>query len=74
MERIDDFFIYTVNMPGRIKAAVVPCAEGHTVYIDEKLSKEDRIKAYDHEVKKHIERNDFEKEDVQAIEADAHGE
>lgn len=42
----------------------------YTVFIDESLSQEGRIEAYNH-AKWHIEHNDFEKQDVQKVEINA---
>lgn len=50
---------------------VTPCGDGYTVYINVKLSYHDRVKAYHHAIE-HIDRNDWEKVDVQEIEKDAH--
>ena len=45
--------------------------DGHTIYINESLTDEEARAAFDHAVG-HIQRNDFEKTDVQEIEAAAH--
>ena len=42
---------------------------GHSVFINARLSHSGQLKAYDHAMK-HIQRNDFEKADVQRIEAE----
>ena len=70
---MDEVYIYIVKLPPRIKAFTAPCADGYTVYINESLSGEGRLKAYNHELR-HIRRGDFEKDDVQRIEAEAHSE
>ena len=44
---------------------------GHTVLLNARLTREAQLLAYDHAVK-HIEHDDFRKEDVQEIEANAH--
>lgn len=66
-----DIYTYIVPLPAGINEAVMACAGGYTVYIDDRLSPEGRIRAYNH-VLKHIQSNDFEKTDVQEIEAKAH--
>ena len=44
-----------------------------TVFINARLSADGQLRAYQHAMR-HIENNDFEKDDVQAIEAAAHSE
>ena len=68
----DRIFTYLIDMPTRVHEAVCPCADGYTIYLNSRLSYQDRIKAYNHAMK-HIESNDFEsEEDIQTIEARAH--
>ena len=68
---MDDVFVYIVDLPENIAEMVVPCVGGYTVYLDAKLSYTGKLEAYHHALK-HIDRNDFEKENVQKIEAEAH--
>lgn len=68
---MDDIFVYVVCLPEQIREIVLPCADGYTVYINEKLSRKERLKAYHHAVG-HIKSNDWNKVDVQVIESDAH--
>lgn len=68
---MDDVFVYLVDFPGGIKESVMPCCDGWTVYLDIKLSEEKRMAALKHALW-HIENGDFERDDVQAIEAIAH--
>lgn len=44
---------------------------GHTVLLNARLTREAQLLAYDHAVK-HIEHDDFRKDDVQRIEAEGH--
>ena len=44
---------------------------GHTVLLNARLTHEAQLLAYDHAVR-HIEQDDFRKEDVQEIEAEGH--
>jgi len=67
-----DIFTYIVPLPRGIREMVTPCADGYTVYLDESLSQEGRLKAYLHALY-HIEHDDFSKDDVQMIELEAHG-
>lgn len=66
-----DIYIYTVSLPVGINETVTPCADGYTIYLSDKLSAEKRMEAYEHAMH-HINNLDFEKYDVQEIEADAH--
>jgi hypothetical protein len=69
----DDIFVRTVKLPNKIRAFTMPGYDGMNVYISEDLDEDQRIKAYRHELR-HIVGRDFEMEDVQQIEADAHQE
>lgn len=64
-------YTYFVKLPDGVYEAVLSCADGYTIYIDETLDSEQKKNAFIHAMK-HIANNDFEKDDVQAIEADAH--
>ena len=68
---LDDIHVYMVKMPDSIREAVTPSFCGYTIYINQDLSYEQRQKAFVHALK-HIQNRDFEKSDVQAIEAEAH--
>lgn len=67
----DDVYVYMQPLPYGLKSFVTPCADGYTVYIDPRLDPESQMKAYRHELE-HIEKNDFERKDVQGIEVGAH--
>ena len=66
---MDNVYVYVTALPDGMNEAVLPCADGHTVYINEKLDQSQRIEAYNHAIK-HIENNDWEKSDVQIIESE----
>lgn len=66
-----NIYTYLIEMP--VREAVRPCCDGFTVYINASLSREQREQAYMHALQ-HIINGDFEKEDVQAIETEAHKE
>lgn len=68
---MDDIYIYTIALPDGINEAVVPCADGFTIYINEKLDDAQRYKSLEHALY-HIAKNDWEKTDVQEIEETAH--
>lgn len=65
-------YVYLVDMP--VNEAVRPCGPfAYTVYINARLSHEERIRAYRHALE-HIRRQDFERrgENVNSIEKEAH--
>ena len=65
-----DVSVYLVDLP--VREMVVPSGPcSWTVYIDARLSYEGQREAYDHALR-HIQRGDWERDDVQAIEAEAH--
>lgn len=66
-----EIYTYLVELPDSIREAVLPCADGYTVYINAKLTAEGQRMALDHAMR-HIRNNDFEKTDVNAIECIAH--
>lgn len=55
---MDDVYIYFVNLPCNVNEMVVPCCDGYTVYIDVKLSYDEKIEAYRHAIE-HINNDDF---------------
>lgn len=68
----EDIYVYLISFPrGTTHEAVLPCADGYTVYIDDRLGREGQLEAYKHALK-HINRTDFEKSDVNEIELEAH--
>ena len=70
---MDSIYVYQIKLPPQIKEMVTPCEDGYTVYIDRDLDRETQLKAYHHALE-HIKNNDFaSEEDIQAIEAKAHG-
>ena len=68
---MDDIFVYLIDLPEYINEMVTPCADGYTVYINARLSPIGRVEAFNHAIM-HIDHNDFEKEDVERIEYEAH--
>ena len=70
---MSDIYVYQVPLPRGINEMVTPCPDdAYTVYIDERLSDEKKLEAYQHALE-HIKKNDWSKEDVQEIESIAHG-
>lgn len=66
-----DVYIYIVDLPDRVDEMVTPCIDGYTVYLNARLTYAGRVRAYLHAMR-HIERNDFERANVQEIEKGAH--
>lgn len=70
---MDDIYVYCVTLPSGIDEIVMPCKGGYTVYLADRLDRAGRITAYAHAMK-HIEQNDFGKEDADQIELAAHND
>ena len=69
MENIN---VQLLNMDTKIPEQLVKNDDdSYTVFLNARLSQESRIKSYMHALR-HIEKNDFENENVQAIESEAH--
>lgn len=67
-----DVNVQILNFPSPGNELVVPNEDGSfTIMINARLSYEDQMKAYAHAMR-HIENNDFSKDNVQGIEAEAH--
>ena len=69
----NDIFVYIVDMPTTAAEMIMPCNGGYTIYLNARLSYQDRVRAYTHALK-HVEQNDWNKTNVQEIEAEAHEE
>lgn len=62
-----------IDFPCRGEEIVIPNEDNsYTIIINSRLSQEKQLLAYQHAMK-HIENDDFEKADVQEIEAKSHG-
>lgn len=68
---MDDIYVYIVDLPDQVNEMVTPCLDGYTIYLNAKLSHQERVDAYLHALR-HVENNDWEKDDVQKIEKEAH--
>ena len=67
-----DIYVYAVPLPGRVRETISYNEDGsYTVLIKDSLSPLDQARCYAH-ARRHIENNDFNREDVQEIETDAH--
>lgn len=68
---MNDVFTYFVPLPNGINEMAAPCPDGYTIYIDVRLDRQQREKAYEHALR-HILSGDFERLDAQEIEENAH--
>ena len=68
---MSDVFTYLVDLPTNIHEMVVPCPGGYTVYLRAGDTREMQMKSYQHAIE-HVSQGDFDKSDVQIIEADTH--
>lgn len=68
---MDDIYVYLVDLPTAVPEMVTPCLGGYTIYLNARLSCHERVQAYLHAME-HVRRNDWEKDNVQEIEKDAH--
>lgn len=69
---MDEINTLYANLPTTIPAYVVENNDmSYTIVLNSRLSHEKNILSYWHEIR-HIQEHDFEKEDVQEIEAEAH--
>lgn len=69
----EDVFVYYVQLPGKINETVTTCYGGYTVLIDPRQSTDGIRRSYLHALQ-HINNHDFERENVQDIETNAHME
>lgn len=70
---MDDHRVVLMELPNRVNEMVSKGTDGYfTIYIDPRQSQEGIERSYYHALQ-HIDNGDFEKCDVQAIEAEAHG-
>ncbi len=68
---MDEIFVYIVPLPPDISEMVTPCADGYTIYINDRLSYVGRTKAYAHALR-HINSRDFKRTNADIIEMWAH--
>lgn len=67
-----DVNVILINFPGPEREAVTHNEDGsYTIFINARLSSEGQLRAYEHAMK-HIEEDDFAKNNVQQIEVVAH--
>ena len=68
----EDINVQILNMDTMIPEHLVKNADDtYTIFLNARLSRDSQLKYYHHALK-HITGNDFEKENVQEIESDAH--
>jgi len=68
----DDIYVYIIDLPRHVDEIVTPCVGGFTVYLASRLDEKHRLEAYRHALK-HIEDGDFDRDNVQYIEAKVRG-
>lgn len=70
---MDDVFVYIIGMDTMVHEQVVANNDGtYSIFINDYLSQEQRLKAYNHALR-HIQNGDFDRyKDVDNIEYDAH--
>lgn len=68
---LNEIYVYQISMPNSVKEFVRPSFCGYTIYINQNLTYEQQKSAYTHALL-HIKNRDFEKNDVQEIEYEAH--
>ena len=68
---MDNIYTYVTKLPDGLNEMILPCLDGYTVYIDDRLSDLGRMEAYNHAIT-HIRNRDWEKNNIQEIEMDAH--
>ena len=73
METLIDYSVHFIKFPtGKVKETVVENEDGSfTIFIDKELNREMQEEAFSHAMK-HILGDDFSKDNVNAIEFDAH--
>lgn len=67
----EEVYVHFYPLPNGINEAVCPCEGGYNVTIDPRQSCDGIARSMKHALK-HIHRNDFEKENVNEIERQAH--
>lgn len=68
---MDDIFLYFTELPDHVNEMIANGPDGYSVYIDPRLSDEERYKAFLHAMK-HIEHGEHWYGDVQQSETEAH--
>lgn len=71
---MNDIYVYTVPLPKGISETVTSCVGGFTIYLNQSLSDEDMVKAYNHALD-HILLGHFDMncdKNVQQMEMEAH--
>lgn len=69
---LDYINVQILDMDAKIPEQLVKNADdSYTIFLNARLSQESQIKSYYHALQ-HIRNSDFEKEDVQTIETEAH--
>lgn len=72
MVYLEDINVQLIDMDTKIPEQIVKNQDdSYTIFLNSKLSHDEHLKSYSHALM-HIRRNDFDKEDADSIENDAH--
>lgn len=63
-----EIYHYVVPLPDGIDESILPCYDGYTIYTADRLTREQRITAFNHALR-HICNEDWNKTSVQEIES-----
>lgn len=63
-----EIYHYVVPLPEGINESIMPCYDGYTIYTADRLTSEERKRAFNHALS-HIYRKDWDKKSVQMIES-----
>ena len=67
----NNYYVYVVDLPDGVNEMVCPCLDGYTIYLNSRIDSQSQYEGFLHAIQ-HITNNDFEKDDIQSIEYDAH--
>lgn len=54
----DEIYVYHIRLPDRVREVVTPCPDGYTIYIDDRLSRDQAEREYHHALE-HIRHDDL---------------
>ena len=66
-----DWNVKVVNLPPSVKGLVKRTGDYYTFLVNARHTREQNIKTTEHE-EKHLKKNDYEKDNADAVEAEAH--
>lgn len=59
LEKRDDVFVYQIELVKNVYGITLPCVDGYTVYLNSLISENQKLKAYEHELR-NIDNGDYE--------------